>query len=139
MNIPPIITNNPHDFCIQEMSAMLGTPGRGPFLAVQRGAAPGDPRVRDCVFVLTQRGTWLHFYLFIALPADVRRRIAMSDTIEEMLARCEKQSGDVVVEDALSLPELLAEIGFTPGESDPSGRALFEHMRKLHANPPPSR
>ena len=95
--------------------------------------------MRDCVFVLTRRGTWLHFYLYIALPPEVRRRIAMSDTIEEMLARCEKQGGDVVVEDALSLPELLAEVQFMPGENDPSGRALFEHMRKLHATPPSSR
>lgn len=135
MVIPPTITNNPQHFCIQEMSAVLGTPGSGPFLAVQRGAAPGDPRMRDCVFVLTRRGTWLHFYLFIALPENVRRRVAMSDTIEEMLERCERLFGNVIVEDALSLPELLAEVDFTPGENDPSGQALFEHVRKLHDKP----
>jgi len=136
MTTSAAITNNPQDFCIQEMSAVFGTPGPGPFLAVQRGAAPGDPRMRECFFVLTRRGTWLHFYLFIALPDDVRRRVAMSDSIEEMLDRCGRQSGGVVVEDTHSLPELLAEVEFTPGESDPAGRALFEQMRKLHASLP---
>lgn len=133
--MPRTITNDPQAFCIQELSELLHTPGRGPFLAVQHGSAPNDPQMRECVFVLTRRGTWLHFYLYIALPDDVRRRVAMSDTIEEMLERCERLFGKVIVEDALSLPELLAEVDFTPGENDPGGRALFEHMRKLHGKP----
>jgi hypothetical protein len=125
------ITNNPLEFCVEELSQLLGTPGRGPFMVTQRGSAPDDPQKRECVFVLTRRGTWLHFYLFIALPEHVRRRIAMLDTVEQTLERCARLPSKVTVEDAHSLPELLADVGFEPHESDLSGRALFEHMRKL--------
>jgi hypothetical protein len=126
-----IINNNPQEFCIEELSRLLGNAGRGPFMVTQRGAAPDDPQMRECVYVLTRRGTWLHFYLFIALPENVRRRLAMLDTIEETLERCEHLPAKVFVEDTHSLPELLAEVEFPPTASDPEGRALFEHVRKL--------
>ena len=33
-----IISNNPQEFCLEESSRLLGTAGRGPFMAPQRDA-----------------------------------------------------------------------------------------------------
>ncbi len=88
--------------------------------------------MRHCSFVLTRRGTWLHYYLFLALPEVVRRRIAMFDTVADVFARAEAMPDHVRVEDALSLQELLHDSGFELGAEDEQGRALFEELRRRH-------
>lgn len=126
------ITNDYQDFQLLELSKLLHTECRGPFMVVQEGAAPDDSAMRHCSFVLTRRGTWLHYYLFLALPEDVRRRIAMFDTVADVFARAEAMPAHVKVEDALSLQELLHDSGFEPGEADEQGRVLFEDLRRRH-------
>lgn len=126
------ITNSYQDFQLLELSRLLHTDGRGPFMVVQEGAAPDDSAMRHCSFVLTRRGTWLHYYLFLALPEEVRRRIAMFDTVADVFARAEAMPAHVRVEDALSLQELLHDSGFEPGAADEQGRVLFEDLRRRH-------
>ncbi len=126
------ITNSYQDFQLLELSRLLHTEGRGPFMVVQEGAAPDDSAMRHCSFVLTRRGTWLHYYLFLALPEDVRQRIAMFDTVADVFARAEFMPERIRVEDAVSLQELLHSSGFEPGAADTQGRALFEELRRRH-------
>ncbi|MFM8469989.1 MAG: hypothetical protein ACKODH_08465 [Limisphaerales bacterium] len=125
-------TNHYQDFQLLELSKLLHTEGRGPFMVVQEGAAPDDSAMRHCSFVLTRRGTWLHYYLFLALPEEVRRRIAMFDTVPEVFARAETLPAHVRVEDAVSLQELLRDEGFEPGAEDEQGRALYKDLRRRH-------
>lgn len=126
------ITNSYQDFQFLELSKLLHTEGRGPFMVVQEGCAPDDSSSRHCSFVLTHRGTWLHYYLFLALPEEVRRQIAMFDTVADVFARAETMPARVKVEDAMSLQELMHDEGFEPDAADEQGRVLFEDLRRRH-------
>lgn len=126
------ITNSYQDFQLLELSKLLHTEGRGPFMVVQEGCAPDDSSSRHCSFVLTHRGTWLHYYLYLALPEELRRQIAMFDTVADVFARAETMPARVKVEDALSLQELLRDAGFEPDAADEQGRVLFEDLRRRH-------
>ena len=125
------ITNSYQDFQLLELSKLLHTEGRGPFMVVQEGCAPDDSSSRYCSFVLTHRGTWLHYYLYLALPEAVRR-VAMFDTVADVFARAEAMPARVKVEDAMSLQELLRAEGFEPGAEDEQGRALLDDLRRRH-------
>lgn len=126
------ITNSYQDFQLLEMSKLLHrTEGRGPFMVVQEGCAPDDSSSRHCSFVLTHRGTWLHYYLYLALPEAVRR-VAMFDTVADVFARAEAMPARVKVEDAMSLQELLRDEGFEPTPGDEQGRVLFEDLQRRH-------
>jgi hypothetical protein len=126
------ITNSYQDFQLLELSKLLHrTSGRGPFMVVQDGSAPDDSSSRHCSFVLTHRGTWLHYYLYLALPEQVRQ-VAMFDTVADVFARAETMPVHVKVEDAMSLQELLRDEGFEPGIADEHGRALLEELRLRH-------
>ena len=125
------ITNSYQDFQLLELSKLLHTEGRGPFMVVQEGCAPDDSSSRHCSFVLTHRGTWLHYYLDLALPEEVRR-VAMFDTVADVFARAEAMPARVKVEDAMSLQELLRAEGFEPGAEDEQGRALLDDLRRRH-------
>jgi hypothetical protein len=128
-----ILTNDYRDFQLMELGKLMASSGgRGPFMVVQDGIAPGDPRMRTCSFVLTRRGTWLHYYLFLTLPEDVRRRCALFESGAEALGMAGTLSGAPVVEDAFSLPELIHEGGFEPAETDRTGRALLKELRRRH-------
>lgn len=95
------ITNRLQDCQLLELGKLLGRPDtRGPFLLVQDGADPADPRMRECSFVLTRRGTWLHYYVYLALPEATRRRCALFDTSHEVLQLVDGLTGPVRVEDA---------------------------------------
>lgn len=132
-----VITNQYQDFHLLALGQLMSQGDqRGPFMWVQDGCAPDDPRQRSCSFVLTRRGTWLHYYLFLALPESVRRQCAMYETSSEALERASTLVGKPVVEDALSLPELIHSAGFTPSESDETGRALLEELRRRHPDAP---
>lgn len=125
------ITNRFTDFRLLDLSKLEHrVEGHGPFMMVQDGSAPDDPKMRECSFVLTKRGTWLHFYLYLALPAEVRSRCAHFDTASEVLKRADSLSERVIVEDAASLQELLLEAGFEP--EDPVGQELFTEMKTRH-------
>lgn len=125
------ITNSYQDFQLLELSKLLHTEGRGPFMVVQEGCAPDDSSSRHCSFVLTHRGTWLHYYLYLALPEAVRR-IAMFDTVADVFARAEAMPARVKVENAMSLQELLHDEGFEPRTGDEQGRVLFEEFQRRH-------
>lgn len=132
-----ILTNHYPDFQLQELGRWLGDGSqRGPYLISQDGAAPEDPQQRHCTFVLTRRGTWLHYYLFLALPEEVRRRCALFDTTREALECAGGLSGGPRVEDAHTLPELIRDAGFAPAESDALGRALLEDLQRRHPQAP---
>lgn len=127
------LTNDYRDFQVLNLCQLVHhCEGRGPYLITQDGCDPGDPTFRHCSFVLTRRGTWLHFYLYLALPEAVRAGIAHSDTADEALHRAETLPPTVAVEDAASLQELIRESGFTPDAADLTGQALLREMRRRH-------
>ncbi len=133
------ITNRYQDFHLLDLSRLMKTSaGRGPFLLVQDGCDPADPQMRECAFVLTKRGTWLHFYLYLALSEKVREQCAYFETVAEVLQRADTLPANVVVEDAASLQELLHEAGFEPDASDPLGQALLREVRLRHRLAPPA-
>lgn len=135
MKAAPAITNRYQDFTLLNLAQVVHrTEGRGPYLITQDGSAPGDPVQRGCSFVLTRRGTWLHFYLYLALPEAVRAACAQFDTPQEAMQMAESLPAQAVVEDALSLPELLQQSGFEP--ADQTGRALLDEIRRRHATTP---
>ncbi|MBL9169200.1 MAG: hypothetical protein JNN07_15780 [Verrucomicrobiales bacterium] len=128
------ITNQFQDFHVQNLCQLVHhVEGRGPFIVTQDGAAPDDPRMRQCSFVLTKRGTWLHFYLYLALPEVVRDQLTYFDAIAAIIQRAETLSAKVVVEDASSLQDLLHETGFKPEASDLIGQALLREVSLRHS------
>ena len=134
MKIASSITNQFQNFHVQNLCQLVHhVEGRGPFIVTQDGAAPDDPQMRECSFVLTKRGTWLHFYLYLALPEKVRAQCAHFETIAEVLQRADTLPANVVVEDASSLQDLLHEAKFEPDASDPTGQALLREVRQRHA------
>lgn len=133
MNIANPIRNEVGSLQILNLSQLLKkSEGRGPFLMIQDGCAPGDPRMRACSFVLTRRGTWLHFYLYLALSEGARARCAQFDTVAEALAAAGSLGPEVRVESAESLQAFLREEGFEPGIGDSSGQALLAEIRRRH-------
>lgn len=127
------ITNRYQDFHLLDLSRLMkNSAGRGPFLLVQDGCDPADPQMRECSFVLTRRGTWLHYYLFLTLPETVRRRCVLFDTGAEALAFAANLPGTVTVENPMSLQELIHESGFQPGSEDDVGNALLQALRLRH-------
>ena len=127
------ITNRPQDFKILNLCQLVHhVEGRGPFLVTQDGCDPDDPKMRECSFVLTKRRTWLHFYLYLALPETVRQKCAYFETIGEVLQRADSLPDRVIVENAASLQELIREAGFEPDAADVTGQALLREMRKRH-------
>jgi hypothetical protein len=81
MKAPKTITNSYHDFRILNVSKSTRHPQRrGRFMAIQEGSDPNDPQMRECTFVLTRGGTWMHCYLFLLLPGPLRRQ-AVFDTL----------------------------------------------------------
>ncbi len=132
-----VITNQYQDFHLLALGQLMSQGDqRGPFMWVQDGCAPDDPRQRSCSFVLTRRGTWLHYYLFLALPDPVRRHCALFETTAEAFDRAAALPGKPVIEDALSLPELIQLAGFTPSDSDATGRALLDELKRRHPDAP---
>ncbi|HAB17333.1 MAG TPA: hypothetical protein PLX89_10955 [Verrucomicrobiota bacterium] len=127
------ITNSYRDFQLLDLSRLLKTSvGRGPFLLVQDGCDPSDPKLRECSFVLTRRGTWLHYYLFLTLPETVRRRCAMFEGSAEALSFAANLPAQVTVENPISLQELIHDSGFEPDASDAVGKALLEQLHDRH-------
>ena len=139
MKIASSITNQFQNFHVQNLCRLIhGVEGRGPFIVTQDGAAPNDPQMRECAFVLTKRGTWLHFYLYLALSEKVREQCAYFETVAEVLQRADTLPAKVTVEDAVSLQELLREAGFEPDASDLTGQALLREVRLRHGLAPPA-
>lgn len=135
MNAAKVITNDYRDFHLLALGQLLSHgEGHGPFVWVQDGCAPDDPRQRACSFVLTRRGTWLHYYLFLALPEAVRRKCAMFESSADALALASTLTGRPVVEDSLSLPELIHSAGYSPADSDAAGKALLLELQRRHPN-----
>lgn len=133
MKIANPITNRYQDFQVQNLSQLVHrVEGRGPFMVTQDGCDPDDPKMRACSFVLTKRGTWLHFYLYLALPEVVRARCAHFESMSDLLDRAGNLPGKVVVENAASLQEMIREAGFEPNASDRTGQALLNELKKRH-------
>jgi len=127
------ITNQYQDFRVLNLCQLVHhAEGRGPYLVTQDGCDPNDPAMRECSFVLTKRGTWLHFYLYLALPESVRGKIAHFDALAEVLQRAESLPAKVIVEDAASLQQLIRECGFEPDAADLTGQALLREMKQRH-------
>jgi hypothetical protein len=134
------ISNRYQDFQVLNLCQLVHhVDGRGPFMVTQDGCDPDDPTMRACSFVLTKRGTWLHFYLYLALPESVRQHCAHFETVADVLQRADALPGRVVVENAASLQELIREAGFEPDAADATGQALLRELKKRHEvgrNPP---
>lgn len=127
------ITNQFLDFHLLNLAELLHrTPGRGPFMVTQDGCDPKDAAMRACTFVLTKRGTWLHFYLYLALPEAVRQNCAHFDSVADILSHAESLPPDVLVENAASLQDLLVGAGFEPAEGDAEGKAILRELRTRH-------
>ena len=127
------ITNRSQDFKILNLCQLVNhVEGRGPFMVTQDGCDPNDSAMRQCSFVLTRRGTWLHFYLYLALPETVRQKCAHFETVTEALQRSDSLPSKVIVEDAASLQELIREAGFEPDADDATGQALLRELKKRH-------
>lgn len=134
MKIASAITNNFQNFHVHNLSQLVHrVEGRGPFIVTQDGAAPDDPKMRQCSFVLTRRGTWLHFYLYLTLPENVRAACAHFDSIADVMAHAETLPGKATVEDTASLQELIHTAGFTPEPTDVAGTALLQAIIDRHA------
>jgi hypothetical protein len=137
MKIANSITNQYQHFQVLNLSQLVHKiEGRGPFMVTQDGCDPSDPAMRQCSFVLTRRGTWLHFYLYLALPETVRQQCTHFETIAEVLHRAESLSPKAIVEDATSLQEMIREAGFQPAPEDATGQALLSEMKRRHAVSP---
>lgn len=133
------ITNCYQDFHLLDLSRLMkNSTGRGPFLLVQDGCDPADPQMRECSFVLTRRGTWLHYYLFLTLPETVRRRCVLFEAGAEALSFAANLPAAVTVENMRSLQELIHESGFQPDVEDHVGNALLEQLRERRTVPPES-
>jgi hypothetical protein len=127
------ISNRYQDFQVLNLCQLVHhVDGRGPFMVTQDGCDPNDPTMRACSFVLTKRGTWLHFYLYLALPESVRQHCAHFETVADVLQRADALPGRVVVENAASLQELIREAGFEPDAADATGQALLRELKKRH-------
>ncbi len=133
MCIAKTITNSFQDFRLLEISRTTKHPeSRGPYMVAQTGSTPGDPEVRECTFALTRRGTWLHCYIFFLLPRDLRRQIAVFETVPEVMELAGRLTGNPVVETIESLPRLLGDAGFRPLDDDPASAALMAELRNRH-------
>lgn len=133
MKAAKTITNSYHDFRILNVSKSTRHPERrGPFMAIQEGSDPNDPQMRECTFVLTRRGTWMHCYLFLLLPKPLRRQAAVFDTPQEILALAEELSPKpVVLETAMSLDDLIGSgLQALAGDDDPASQTLLAELRK---------
>jgi len=133
MKAAKTITNSYHDFRILNVSKSTRHPERrGPFMAIQDGCDPNDPQMRECTFVLTHRGTWMHCYLFLMLPRPLRRQAAVFDTPQDILVMAEELSQrPVAIETAMSLHDLIGsdEQALT-GDDDPTSQTLLAELRK---------
>jgi len=128
------ITNRYQDFQVLNLCQLVHhVEGRGPFMVTQEGCDPNDAAMRECSFVLTKRGTWLHFYLYLALPESVRQHCAHFETVAEVLHQADSLPAKVIVEDAASLQELIHGAGFEPPAKDATGRALLREIQRRHA------
>lgn len=128
------ITNRYQDFKMLNLCRLVHhVDGHGPLMVTQDGCDPGDPRMRECSFVLTKRETWLHFYLYLALPEMVRQKLAHFQTVAEALQRAGSLPEKVLVEDAASLQELIRSTGFEPDAGDLTGQALLREMKSRHS------
>jgi hypothetical protein len=133
MKIAGPIRNETQALQVMNLSQVVHrTEGRGPYLIMQDGCDPQDPRMRSCSFVLTRRGTWLHFYLYLALSESARAQCAQFETAAEAMTAAGALTGQVTVESAESLQEFLREGGFMPTACDLTGNALLEAVRKRH-------
>lgn len=90
--------------------------------------------MRQCSFVLTRRGTWLHFYLYLTLPENVRAACAHFDSIADVMTLAESLCGKPQVEDTVSLQELIRGTGFAPDVTDLAGNALLQVIIDRHAS-----
>lgn len=137
MKIASSITNQYSDFHLLNLSELIHhTPGRGPFMVTQDGCAPDDPAMRQCSFVLTHRGTWLHFFLYLALPPRVRAQCAHFETVAELLQLADSLPPKVQVEDAATLQDLIRGTGYEPSHDDPLGQALLRAIQQRHHQHP---
>ena len=133
MHVSKAITNSFQDFHLLEISKTTHHPEKhGPFMVSQSGSAPGDPELRECTFVLTKRGTWMHLYIFFLMPHTMRHQVAVFDSAAEVMQLAETLVGKPVVETMESLPQLLNDSGCNPAQEDPVSSALMEEIRKKH-------
>ncbi len=128
------ITNRYQDFKVLNLCQLVHhVEGRGPFMVTQDGCDPNDSAMRPCSFVLTRSGTWLHFYLYLALPEMVRQKCVHFETAAEVLQQADSLPAKVIVEEAATLQELIRGSGFEPAAEDAAGRALLREIRGRHA------
>lgn len=133
MKTATAITNRYQDFKVLNLCQLVHqVEGRGPYMVTQDGCDPNDATGRACSFVLTKRGTWLHFYLYLVLPETVRQKCAHFETAAEALQLADSLPARVIVEDASSLRELIHEAGFEPAAEDATGQALLREMTRRH-------
>jgi hypothetical protein len=132
MKTAKAITNSYHDFRILNVSKSTPHPERrGPFMAIQEGSDPNDPQMRECTFVLTRHGTWMHCFLFLLLTKPLRRQVAVFEKPQDILALAEELSPKpVAIETARSLHELVGSSVQAVGDDDPTSQTLLTELKR---------
>lgn len=131
MNLSDPIGNRFSDFTLENLCELVNqVKGRGPFLLTQEGAHPGDPHYHGCKFVLSRRGSWLHYFLYLELPQDIQERCFQFETVSEAFRLAESLPPKPVVEDSFTLAVYVRECGFVLPELK-----VPERMRDLWLAP----
>ncbi len=129
MNPASKITNRYQDFRLLDLSRLTSHPEHhGPFMVVQDGADPADINMRPCSFVLTRQGTWLHYYLFLTIPREMRPRLGMFESVGDVIKLAESLPDKVCVATLNSLRQWFLEEGVQLGKHDPAAEVLLKDL-----------
>jgi hypothetical protein len=72
--------------------------GKGPFVVLQQGAMPGDPRSKPFDFLLTKEGFWLPVFAALRLPVQQRDALCIFATMAEAIQQLENLTGPAIAD-----------------------------------------
>lgn len=72
--------------------------GKGPFVVLQQGAMPGDPRNKPFDFLFTNEGLWLPVFAALRLAVQQRDELCVFATAAEAIQQLENLTGPAIVD-----------------------------------------
>ncbi len=84
---------------------------RGSCVVGQTGSGPRVPELRKGTIALTRLGTWMPGNILFLPLRELRRKVALFETVPEVLRLAESPTGDAAVEIINSPPDLLEGAG----------------------------
>jgi hypothetical protein len=105
----------------------------GPYMVVQEGYDPADPKMDFDEFVLGKSGEWLSVGLFLRLPRDVRRQEFVHGMAADVIHLLESLTGRVLV---VRNVEEATKLGQADSDS-PDEDGLSTAFSKARNQPPP--